>query len=60
MAEVEFEFKNPGFNRDKFDKDHIKEPETFVGENKIQNTLDNQYKALDNLTGKTREEHRPW
>ena len=52
MAEAGFEFENPEFDRDELDRDDIKEPETFADEKEFQRTLDNQYKALDNLLEK--------
>ena len=56
MAEGGMEFENPEFD----DYDNIdEEPETsFVDDEQFQRTLNNQYKALDNLTGNTQEEHR--
>ena len=38
--------------------DDIEEQETFADEKEFQRKLDNQYKALDNLTGNTQEEHK--
>ena len=57
MAEGGFEFENPEFDRDELDRDDIEEQETFADEKEFHRTLENQYKALDNLTGNTREEH---
>ena len=44
------------FDRDELERD-IEESETFAEEKEFHRTLDNPYKAVDNLTGNTREEH---
>ena len=54
MAEGGFEFENPEYDRDELDRDDIEVQKTFADEKEFQRTLDNQYKALDNLTGNTR------
>ena len=59
MAEGGYEFENPEFDRDDYDKDDVDETDekSFMDEEDFQRTLNNQYKALDNLKGNTLEEH---
>ena len=52
------EFENPVFDRDELVRDDIEESETFADEKEFHRILDNQFKALNNLTGYTREEHK--
>ena len=56
MAEGGYEFENPEFDRDDYDKDETDE-KSFMDEEDFQRTLNNQYKALDDLKGNTLEEH---
>ena len=58
MAEGD-ELENPTFDDEDIDKDIDEEPETsFTDETEFQRTLTNQYEALNNLRGKTQNEHR--
>ena len=58
MAEGD-EFENPTFDDEDIDKDIDEEPETsFTNKTEFQRTLTNQYEAINNLRGKTQNEHR--
>ena len=56
MAEGGYEFGNPEFDRDDYDKDETDE-KSFMDEEEFQRTLNNQYKALNDLKGNTQVEH---
>ena len=58
MAEG-YEFEKPTFDDEDIDKDIDEEPEpSLTDETEIQRPLTNQYEALNNLRGKTQNEHR--